>query len=444
MPLSRSRFGGRPVKLRVCVILCCLVLWSSPVLSQDTQATADCLLAEASDLYATGQRSEGSARQNAYEAALRNRDRIGDAFPGSDLSVRILLDDSVGEIDLEEVQRTLAQTADTEVSTDETAFLPAVSEPETRLEPLPSDPASLVQKCFSVTETGDLGDATIILRFTPDDEGRLQGAPVVVAPARPGQAERRLFRLGLAALEQCQPYRQLKAGEPVELVFGATGVAMSDMQRAEAQPTQVGDMRPSEDQIARATDASPGDLPDAIGEYSGKDSTGGALKDGVFPDDAFAVESDDGGETNGSNTELVETETLDPIGRAGAEPEGELLSEEAVGPTSELRKNHKFQERDDIADVHVPAELLALAQRGALTVRGLRGFGLLDAEEDRVMLSLRSRGIDLLGADVRQLRLWVDAGGLDEKSFSENEMLQLRKVILKLDMVEEKVQSSGS
>jgi hypothetical protein len=413
------------------------------VLSQDAQVTADSLLAEASSLFATGQRSDGSARQNAYEAVLRNLDRIVEEFPGSDLSVRILLGESVGEIDLAEVQRTLAQTADTDVSTDETAFLPAVSDPETRLEPLPSDPASLVQRCFSVTESAELGDASIILRFTTDEEGRLQGAPLLVAPARVGQAERRLFRLGSVALEQCQPYRDFKAGEPVELVFGATGVALSDMQLVEAQPPQVGDVPPPEEQIALATDASKRDLPDAVGVYSGKDSTGGVLEDEIVPDDAFTMESEDGGETNASNTELVETETIDPIARVGADPEGEVLSEEAAEPTNEPRKSHSIRERDDIANVDVPAELLALAERGALTVRGLRGFGLLDAEEDRVMLSLRSRGIDLLGADVRQLRLWADAGGVDDKSFSENEMFQLRKVILKLDMVEEKVGSSG-
>ena len=406
--------------------------------------TADSLLAEASSLYATGQRSEGSARQNAYEAVLRNLDRIVEEFPGSDLSVRILLGESVGEIDLAEVQRTLAQTLDTNASTDETAWALAVSDPEARPEPVSSDPAGVVQRCFSVTGTGDVGDASIILRFTPDDEGRLQGAPVLVAPPRPGQAERRLFRLGSAALEQCQPYRQFKAGEPVELVFGATGVAMSDMQRAEAQPTQVGDVPPPEEQIALATDALGRDLPDAVGGYSGKDSTGGVLKDGVVPDDAFAVESEDGGETNASDTELVETETIDPIARVGAEPEGEGFSEEATDPTKELGKDNNIQEREDVADVDVPAELLALAERGALTVRGLRGFGRLDAEEDRLVLSLRSRGINALSADLRELRLWAEADGVDDLSFSENEMRTLRGLIFKLESIDQKVKQRDS
>lgn len=264
MPRSRCRFEGISFGLGVCLALCCLFFWPSPVLSQNAQVTADSLLAEASSLYETGQRSEGAARRTAYQAVVRHLDRIVEEFPGSDLSVQILLGESVGEIDLTEVERTLAQTVDTDASMDESASVPAISDLEARREPVSSDPAGTVQRCFSVSESADLGEASVILRFTPDGEGRLQEAPVLVAPARPAPAERRLFRLGSAALEQCQPYRGFKAGESVELVFGATGVAMSDIQRAEAQPTQVEDALPSEEGIALATD--PSELPIPVSE----------------------------------------------------------------------------------------------------------------------------------------------------------------------------------
>ena len=199
-----------------------------------------------------------------------------------------------------------------------------------------------------------------------------------------------------------------------------------------------------------------GDSADAVDGTSGRQSGNEALRGGVTEEGALESTSDEAGEEAGFSTktggtdvggasdiEVVESESEFSRKPSDVDSEEHVFAPGYIEQADQTANAGGVRESGTPSDRDIPAELLALAERGPLTVRALRGFGLLDAEEDRVVLALRSRGIDLLGADVRQLRLWADAGGVDEKSFSENEMLQLREVILKLDMVEEKVGLNG-
>jgi hypothetical protein len=180
----------------------------------------------------------------------------------------------------------------------------------------------------------------------------------------------------------------------------------------------------------------------SIGVTSGRESGNDGSRDGAGEEGAFSMEKEGSDVGVASNSDVVEIESV-RLERAGAAAEEHVFSVADLEQADEPDKAGSVRESGTLADREIPAELLALAERGVLTVRALRGFGFLDAEEDRIVLSLRSRGIDLLGADIRQLRLWADVGGVDEKSFSENEMFQLRKVIFKLEMLEERVKSRG-
>lgn len=61
-----------------------------------------------------------------------------------------------------------------------------------------------------------------------------------------------------------------------------------------------------------------------------------------------------------------------------------------------------------------PAELVALARAGQLTVRALRGFGQLVAADDALALQLRALGMDLYAADASAIETWLQAGQVPE------------------------------
>lgn len=63
-----------------------------------------------------------------------------------------------------------------------------------------------------------------------------------------------------------------------------------------------------------------------------------------------------------------------------------------------------------------PAELVALARAGQLTVRALRGFGQLVAADDALALQLRALGMDLYAADASAIETWLQAGQVPEQA----------------------------
>ena len=86
-------------------------------------------------------------------------------------------------------------------------------------------------------------------------------------------------------------------------------------------------------------------------------------------------------------------------------------------------------------------EVAVLAGKGELTVRALRAFGLLNPDQDRLVLSLSNRKVDLLSVGSGQLRSWVKAGGVGELVFSEEESRELRALLLKIESLEAGVRS---
>ena len=174
--------------------------------------------------------------------------------------------------------------------------------------------------------------------------------------------------------------------------------------------------------------------PQAVGPSTAEDIGKTRLGGATGQERTSAGEMEEKGEAPASGAKIVLGDTVEELELADAEAQDQETA--MVEQDVAREKVDDAREVAGITEESLPAGLLALAERRALTVRGLRGFGFLSSEEDRLVLSLRSRGIDVLSADVRDLRLWADVGGVEGDAFSEDELLQLRNLILKLETIE--------
>lgn len=194
----------------------------------------EALLELAERLVAEAEVAEGSAQRSKYEAALRQLDEIVVSFPESDLAVKILLDEKVGSIDPIAI-RTLLEPSLEDASPDAIAS-------DSRSAGTPTELAALaIAKCFEPTP----GSGAVTFRLSFDASGAPTTRPSLIAPERPGPAERRLFRLGLAAIEDCAPYAMLAEARDVEVSFDPSGVRVSSSSITSVEETEAREPAPS-------------------------------------------------------------------------------------------------------------------------------------------------------------------------------------------------------
>ncbi|MDU8927691.1 peptidoglycan-binding protein [Alisedimentitalea sp. MJ-SS2] len=94
--------------LRVLAVLVCVSgagIFPSTAMSQTAQTTPEILLEDATKLYLTGQDTN---ERDVFVQTRQKLDRIVNEFPASDLAVRILLQDKIGELDVAELDRQLS------------------------------------------------------------------------------------------------------------------------------------------------------------------------------------------------------------------------------------------------------------------------------------------------------------------------------------------------
>ncbi|WP_287044490.1 hypothetical protein [Desulfonatronospira sp. MSAO_Bac3] len=150
-------------------------------------------------------------------------------------------------------------------------------------------------------------------------------------------------------------------------------------------------------QIYPHIDKSPYELLD-LSDYEGK-SLG--IKGSLLPGDTFFVSGAD------SVTVLQDAchENLLDVITQKMELVSSALSTDA-GADEPTDISHSGQGRAAPSfETDLPPELLPLAEQDALTVRALRGWGMLPEKFDSLILAFQHLDSDLLGADHRQIRV---------------------------------------
>jgi len=194
------------------------------VLATEQDASLEALLKQAEQLYEKSQGAKEHEKAAYYTSIQTYFNEIVERFPESEAAVNIILELSVGSIEPSAINSFLA-TREEEVETkigggangsatsataspeaDRLAGTqPDVTKADQAAEPADRRFAEEVQRCFEAASAPPT-EAFVVLEVSLGADGTLSDLPNVVEPDRAGPDERRLFRLGLEALEDCQPF----------------------------------------------------------------------------------------------------------------------------------------------------------------------------------------------------------------------------------------------
>jgi hypothetical protein len=155
---------------------------------------------------------------------------------------------------------------------------------------------------------------------------------------------------------------------------------------------------------------------------------------------------------DGEFLQVVPQHTLvsNRVGALLATPRGDLLILNKAGSYSAELTTLRWLENGmptDVGQAIAPAiampvaaappderqpELVALARRGSLTVRALRGFGQLSAQHDGLALKLRELGLDLYAADAPTIDTWLAAHEAQTRTLPDDVVEPLQELAIRL------------
>ncbi|WP_163886726.1 peptidoglycan-binding protein [Aliiruegeria sabulilitoris] len=226
---------------------CCLCLVSAiaiwahgPALGQGSVETPESLLARASALVAATDAPYDAQEATYLDEARISLDRIVTDFPSSDIALRILMQDKIGNLDVAKLRSDVASLARDRLSNGsaeravQTAENVAPSAPDGAASglargiaavefplkdtPLPAGTSGeelnglkQAERCF-VPKAGLDPQEGVVIEVQIDPGGNVARMPELIDPSKPTETERNLVLSAITALDGCAPYGPDAAG----------------------------------------------------------------------------------------------------------------------------------------------------------------------------------------------------------------------------------------